>query len=215
MSWCAPALLLGAVMWSMASAQDRPQPPDAPALAPGQPGPPDREFKDELPIAKGFPEKGEDAPRDHFEERRVQRLRQRVVPRMRVEYVTVREPANPEEEAAKRKYAEVTKVIRDAKTDADKEKAVKALTALLEESFARDLQRRERDVAEIEERVKKLREQIEKRRKAKDEIIALRVKTIVNELEGLDFPGFFQDRPGPESEFRLPTFPRPPKEPVY
>jgi len=39
--------------------------------------------------------------------------------------------------------------------------------------------------------VKKLRDQIEKRKKARDEIINLRLKTIVNEAEGLGFPGAF------------------------
>jgi hypothetical protein len=61
------------------------------------------------------------------------------------------------------------------------------LLQLLEQSFGRDLEHREQEVAEIESRVKKLREQIERRKKAKDEIVGLRLKTIVNEIEGLGF----------------------------
>ena len=41
----------------------------------------------------------------------------------------------------------------------------------------------------------RLREQIERRKKAKDEIVGLRLKTIVNETEGLGFPGSQSDEP--------------------
>ncbi len=81
--------------------------------------------------------------------------------------------------------------LKSAKTDADKTAATKELSELLEKSFQRDLERREKQLAEVEARVKKLRDQIEKRKKAKDEIINLRLKTIVNEAEGLGFPGVF------------------------
>jgi|HubBroStandDraft_6_1064221.scaffolds.fasta_scaffold35127_3 hypothetical protein len=79
--------------------------------------------------------------------------------------------------------------LRSAKEGAEKEAAKKELLQCLEKSFTRDLDHREREVAEIESRVKKLREQIERRKKAKDEIVGLRLKTIVNETEGLGFPG--------------------------
>jgi len=85
--------------------------------------------------------------------------------------------------------------LRSAKEGAEKEAAKKELSQLLEQSFTRDLEHREQDVAEIESRVKKLREQIERRKKAKDEIVGLRLKTIVNETEGLGFPGSQSDEP--------------------
>jgi hypothetical protein len=86
--------------------------------------------------------------------------------------------------------------LKSAKSDADKTSATNQLSKILAESFQRDLERREHEVAQVEARVKKLREQIEKRKKAKDDILSLRLKTIVNEADGLGFPGGF----GPESE---------------
>jgi hypothetical protein len=87
--------------------------------------------------------------------------------------------------------------LKNAKNDADKTSATNEISQLLDKWFKRDLDQREKQVAEIEARVKKLREQIEKRNKAKDEIIKLRLKTIVNEADGLGFPGGFDH--GPDS----------------
>jgi hypothetical protein len=85
--------------------------------------------------------------------------------------------------------------LKSAKSDADKTSATNELSKMLEKSFQRDLERREHEVAQVEARVKKLRDQIDKRRKAKEDILSLRLKTIVNEADGLGFPGAF----GPES----------------
>jgi seryl-tRNA synthetase len=82
--------------------------------------------------------------------------------------------------------------LKSAKNDADKTSATNQISQVLEKWFKRDLQRRENQISEIETRVKKLRDQIEKRKKAKDEIINLRLKTIVNEADGLGFPGAFE-----------------------
>jgi hypothetical protein len=93
--------------------------------------------------------------------------------------------------------------LKSAKNDADKTNATSEISKLLEKRFKRDLERREKQIAEIEARVKKLQEQIEKRKKAKDDIISLQVKTIVNEAEGLGFPGTFnQDSDLPAGFFR-------------
>jgi hypothetical protein len=81
--------------------------------------------------------------------------------------------------------------LKSAKSDAEKTNATNEISKILEKWFKRDLERRERQVAEIETRVKKLQDQIEKRKKAKDEIITLQLKTMVNEAEGLGFPGQF------------------------
>jgi hypothetical protein len=88
-----------------------------------------------------------------------------------------------------RAFKQAVDKLRIAKEGPDKEAAKKELAELLDRSFTRDLEHREKQVAEIESRVKKLREQIERRKKAKDEIVGLRLKTIVNETEGLGFPG--------------------------
>jgi hypothetical protein len=82
--------------------------------------------------------------------------------------------------------------LKIAKNDAEKTSATNEISQVLEKWFKRDLERRENQISEIETRVKKLRDQIEKRRKAKDEIINLRLKTIINEADGLGFPGAFE-----------------------
>jgi len=79
--------------------------------------------------------------------------------------------------------------LKSAKTDAEKTSATNEISEVLEKWFKRDLERRENQISEIETRVKKLRDQIDKRKKAKDEIINLRLKTIINEANGLGFPG--------------------------
>jgi hypothetical protein len=87
--------------------------------------------------------------------------------------------------------------LKSAKNDAEKTAATNEISKLLEKSFQRDLAEREKHVSDVEARVKKLREQVEKRKKAKDEIISLRLKTIVNEADGLGFPANAQFIPGP------------------
>lgn len=94
-------------------------------------------------------------------------------------------------------FQQAVQKLRSVKEGPEKEAAKKELSELLDKSFTRDLEHREQEVAEIEARVKKLKEQIERRKKAKDEIVGLRLKTIVNETEGLGFPGFQDAAPGP------------------
>jgi hypothetical protein len=86
--------------------------------------------------------------------------------------------------------------LKSAKSDAEKTSATKEISQLLEKLFQRDLEHREHQVTEIEARVKKLRDQIEKRKKAKDDILTLHLKTIINESEGLGFPGRFDNESG-------------------
>ena len=88
-------------------------------------------------------------------------------------------------------FNDAVEKLKAAKEGPDKDAAKKELLGILDRSFTHDLEHREQEVAEIEARVQKLREQIERRKKAKDEIVGLRLKTIVNATEGLDFP-FFQ-----------------------
>jgi len=78
--------------------------------------------------------------------------------------------------------------LKSAKNDTEKAALTKQISQLLDKSFERDMQRREKQISDVEARVKKLRDQIEKRKKAKDDIVTLRLKTIVNEADGLGFP---------------------------
>jgi hypothetical protein len=98
---------------------------------------------------------------------------------------------DPARSAEMRAFHEIIERLRSAKEGPQKEAVKKELSQLLDKSFTRDLERREKEVAEIESRLKKLHDQIERRKKAKDEITSLRLKTIINETEGLGFSGPF------------------------
>jgi hypothetical protein len=91
---------------------------------------------------------------------------------------------------------QATGKLKAAKNDAEKTALTKEISQRLDKSFEHDMQRREKEIADVEARVKKLRDQIEKRKKAKDDIISLRLKTIVNEADGLGFPEGADARPG-------------------
>jgi hypothetical protein len=69
-------------------------------------------------------------------------------------------------------------------------------------------------VTKLEERLKKLKDQLERRRKAKTDIIQLELKVLVNEAEGLGLPrnsdqgvsGSHYPHPGyPSPMLRTPT----------
>ena len=98
-------------------------------------------------------------------------------------------PLTAEEVLEAKQFQDLLKHIGDTtKTDAEKEVGRKQLAELLEKQFNRDFETREKDVVELEERVKKLREQLDKRKAAKEKIIELRQMTILNSLDGLGFP---------------------------
>jgi hypothetical protein len=101
-------------------------------------------------------------------------------------------PMSREEMQEFEAFHQAVEKLKSAKSEADKTNATNEISKLLEKSFQRDLERREHEIAQVEARVKKLRDQIEKRKKAKDDILNLRLKTIVNEADGLGFPGGFE-----------------------
>lgn len=103
---------------------------------------------------------------------------------METYYITLQ----PEELAEQKEVQGLTEVLHSDKPAEAKEKAKASLNAVLQKQFTRDVERREKEVAELEERVKKLRSQLDKRKEAKDKIISLRLTTIQNEAEGLGFP---------------------------
>lgn len=98
-------------------------------------------------------------------------------------------PVSPEELAEVQEYqAALTALRADDRTPEQKAAAKEALGKLVEKQFDRDLETREKEVAELEARTKKLRQQFDKRKAAKAEIIALRLQTLQNEIDGLGFP---------------------------
>jgi polyhydroxyalkanoate synthesis regulator phasin len=98
-------------------------------------------------------------------------------------------PMSPEEAQEIQQYQEIVTTLRSDKPEAEKELARKQLSELLSVGFDRDLETRETDLKSLETRVQKLRAQLDKRKAAKQEIVDLRLKTIQNEADGLEYPG--------------------------
>jgi len=84
--------------------------------------------------------------------------------------------------------------LRDAKDDAAKTAAQGQLTELLDKVFEEDMQRREQELAQVEQRTKDLRALMGRRREKKNEIVELQIKVLLNEADGL---GFFNESPMP------------------
>jgi hypothetical protein len=89
----------------------------------------------------------------------------------------------------KQSFEEALRALQSDDPKADKTAALKAVHELLSVGFERDLETRESELKQLETRVQKLRAQLDKRKAAKQEIIDLRLKTIQNEADGLEYPG--------------------------
>ena len=79
---------------------------------------------------------------------------------------------------------------KEAKSDEDRVAAEKELRAALVERFELLMKQREADLADLKARLERLTAQLQKRRDAKDDIVELRLKVVMNEANGL---GFFPD----------------------
>jgi hypothetical protein len=79
------------------------------------------------------------------------------------------------------------KKYQAAKTDANKEKAKIVMSAALSSYFDADMKNREKDIVNIEKRIKKLRALLEKRRAAKAKLVDLQLNVLINKAEGLGF----------------------------
>jgi len=114
--------------------------------------------------------------------------------RMEVRYRTVSKATlvalTPEEMADKSQHASQIKVLQSDEGDAAKQAARDALRQILVTMFTRDLSSREKDLMELEARVKKLRGQLDKRIAAQDQIVELQLTTLQNEIDGLGFSEF-------------------------
>jgi hypothetical protein len=89
---------------------------------------------------------------------------------------------------------EAAKALVDAEDDDAREDAERNLNEQLIEYFEEDMKRREEELANVERRVKELRELLERRREKKDDIIRLQVEVLQNEANGLGF--FSAEGPG-------------------
>jgi hypothetical protein len=92
---------------------------------------------------------------------------------------------------------DAARALNEAEGDEAKGDAKAKLTELLDKYFEADLERREQELAEVEERVNKLRSTLERRREKKRDILDLQMEVLLNEADGLGFFGgdaFFAPR---------------------
>ena len=81
----------------------------------------------------------------------------------------------------------ILKKIAEAKSGSDEREATEELRSMLNEQFEKRMVQREKQIEELEMRIKKLRSQLEVRRDAKKKIVDLKLQTLVNEAKGLGF----------------------------
>ena len=99
--------------------------------------------------------------------------------------------------SARGEIAQLVNQLRDATDEGKKGELTKKLEAAVAKHFDEDMKAREAELAKLEERLKKLKDQLERRRKAKADILQLELKVLVNEAEGLGFSaGSFFDHGG-------------------
>lgn len=123
---------------------------------------------------------------------------------------TIYEPITLEELEAKVKlHAAIAAAMQQLKTgkdDATRKAATETIQQQLTTQFEADLKQREKELAEVEQRVKSLREQLDKRKAAQADIINLRLQTLINDANGLGFPetGFTSGDPPSVGALALP-----------
>jgi hypothetical protein len=111
-------------------------------------------------------------------------------------YVMMRQPE------MMHRIREAAAALSQAEDEDAREDAEGRLNDLLDEYFEEDMTRREEELANVERRVKELRELLERRRDKKDDIIRLQVEVLRNEADGLGF--FGQPGPGgPKDVFQI------------
>lgn len=97
--------------------------------------------------------------------------------------------AIPKEELeALKKLQAAIQSLKTGKDDATRKAAADIIQQQLTTQFESDLTQREKELVEVEQRVKSLREQLDKRKAAQADIINLRLQTLVNDANGLGFP---------------------------
>lgn len=99
--------------------------------------------------------------------------------------------------------------LRETESEDDRNKSITEIRGLLSKQYDESLDRYEDYLAELEARLAKMKEQVDKRRDAKMELVDLRLKTLVNEADGLGWPSEAnQSLFGAQSpSFYAPSFP--------
>jgi hypothetical protein len=80
---------------------------------------------------------------------------------------------------------ELARKLREAKTDAEKDKLKARLTETLEKQFDLRQKRHTTEIENLEAQVKKLKELVQKRQEARRDIISKRMDQLQREAEGL------------------------------
>lgn len=93
--------------------------------------------------------------------------------------------ATPQSHAEK--LNEATALLKRARGEEARKKALTKLSSVVNAIFDEDLKRRESEVDDIRERVRKLKALIDKRKDSKDRIVELQFRIQVNEVAGLGF----------------------------
>ena len=184
---CAACLSSAAVFARTAMTQEKPViPPVTDKLVPADevpgptedPGPGDANFLTGPPTDAGF------YLRDSIPS--LPAMRQRRVTRTVIE--NLMEPIPQDELEASRKLQAAVQSLKTGNDEAARKVSADVIQQQLTTQFESDLKQREKELAEVEQRVKTLREQLDKRKAAQAEIINLRLQTLVNEANGLGFP---------------------------
>jgi hypothetical protein len=118
---------------------------------------------------------------------------------------------------------EAAAAVNDAEDEKSKRQAQERLEDMLDRYFDSDIRRRERELEDIEQRLKKLEAALERRREKRREIVDLQKQVLLNEADGLGF--FSGDHlfigPGNGFEFKVEPFaapamvPHPPAAVIY
>lgn len=129
-------------------------------------------------------------------------MRERTITRTVHESILVPIPA--EEIATAKRLQDALVLLNNSKDDDAREKAKNTIQDQLQLQFQNDLKKREAELLKVEKRVETLREQFDKRKAAQDDIIKLRLQTLVNEASGLGFPPSYSARPYTPDAFFVP-----------
>jgi hypothetical protein len=93
--------------------------------------------------------------------------------------------STPEAQALSRRVEVLITQLKDAKSDVDRDHMKTQLKDLLEAQFAARQQRHEKEIADLETKVKKLKELVAKRQENRREIVANRLDQILRDSQGL------------------------------
>ncbi len=85
-------------------------------------------------------------------------------------------------------YGQLIQTLKDAENDEQKDKVISEIRGELEKQYESFLNSNEQQIADLQERIDRLKDQLDRRRNAKNRMVDLEVERIVSESEGLVWP---------------------------